>query len=288
MKYAFIDSHRQNYPVTVLCAALAVDKSAYYAFHKRGISTQKKANIALLKEIRTVHKASHYTYGSPRVTAALKAQGVNCSENRVARLMRAYDLRSKTARKFKVTTHSKHSLPVAPNLLNQNFNVAAPNRAWVSDITYIYTRERWLYLAVIIDLFSRKVVGWATSTNIDANLVITALKNALANRRVKPGLIFHSDQGKQYASNAFRALLEANKIKQSMSRKGNCYDNAVCESFFKTLKTELIYPYDNIESIRIAKRSLFYYINFFYNSIRIHSTLGYKSPREFEQINRAA
>lgn len=288
MKYDFIERHRQTYSVEALCSALSVDKSAYYAYHKRGISNHEAANLTLLKEIRKVHKASHRTYGSPRVTAALKEQGIPCSENRVARVMKDNDIKAKTAKKFKVTTNSKHSLPVAPNLLNQNFYAAAPNRVWVSDITFIYTKERWMYLAVIIDLFSRQVVGWAFSPNIDTQLVMKALKNALTHRRIRPGLIFHSDRGSQYASNAFRALLKKHNVKQSMSRKGNCYDNAVCESFFKTLKTELIYPYGDFQSVRIARRSLFYYIEFFYNRIRKHSTLGYKSPRQFEKLNRAA
>ena len=282
MKYAFIDQHRDRFSITALCRALGVGKSAYYAFCRR-----RQANTALLAAIREAYRKSHESYGSPRLTRVLKAQGIACSENRVARVMQAHDIRSRTARKFKVTTQSKHTMPVAPDLLGQDFAVDAPNRVWVSDITYIRTRERWMYLAVVIDLYSRQVVGWSLSPSLDATLAVNALKEALAHRRPRPGLIVHSDRGGQYASQAFTDLLQQHGFKQSMSRKGNCYDNAVAESFFKTLKTELIYPWGDFQSVRVARRSLFYYINFFYNGIRLHSYLGYKSPRQFEKLTQA-
>lgn len=287
MRYAFIDQHRDRFSVTALCRALGVGKSAYHAYCHRGESRRRKANTALLEAIRKAHHKSHETYGSPRITQELKAQGIACSENRVARVMQAHAIRSRTARKFTVTTLSKHTLPVAPELLGQDFAVDAPNRVWVSDITYLRTRERWMYLAVVIDLYSRQVVGWSLRPSLDAALVVNAMNKALAHRRTGPGLIVHSDRGGQYASQAFRDLLNTHRFKQSMSRKGNCYDNAVAESFFKTLKTELIYPWGDFQSVRIARRSLFYYINFFYNGIRLHSYLGYKSPRQFEKLTHA-
>jgi transposase InsO family protein len=224
---------------------------------------------------------SRYTYGSPRITIELREQGDTCSKNRVARIMRENDIKAKTARKFKVTTNSKHNMPISENLLNQNFSVSTPDRVWVSDITYIRTLEGWLYLSIILDLYSRKIIGWSVSDRITKKVVTDALLKAIWNRKPSKGLIVHSDQGSQYASIEFRNIIKRFGFKQSMSGKGNCYDNAVAESFFHTIKTECVYS-EVYKSKSEAKSAIFDYIEIFYNRQRRHSTIGYMSPVDFE------
>jgi putative transposase len=237
-------------------------------------------------EIKVVHKKSRKTYGSPRVHADLNETGHVCSKHRVARLMRENGIVSKHKRKFKVTTNSNHSYPIADNLLQRQFDVSEPGQCWVSDITYIPTREGWLYLAVTLDLFHRKVIGWAMDRWITRHLAIDALNMAIKNGYQKPRLIHHSDRGVQYASNEFQALLKTNGTRCSMSRKGDCWDNAVAESFFHTLKVELIHGrvYDTRQE---AKTAIFEFIEIFYNRQRLHSYLGYLSPVDYEKKNAA-
>ena len=237
--------------------------------------------------IRAFHQASRRTYGSPRIHKDLREHGLRCGENRVARLMRKHGVRAKQARKFKATTDSKHDQPVAENLLGQDFRVSKPNTRWVADITYIATRAGWLYLAVVLDLFSRRVVGWSTSDRIDRELVIQALKAGVWQRQPRAGLMHHSDRGSQYASSDFRKILRSRGIESSMSRKGNCYDNAVAESFFHTLKVECVKEED-YQTREQARASLFDYIEGFYNTRRRHSTLGYVSPVEYEKLSLTA
>ncbi len=285
MRYLFIREHTQQHVVERLCRAMEVSVSGYYAWLKRPESTRKQANKQLLEQIKHVHQQSRQTYGSPRVYVDLKKRGVACSENRVARLMQVNQMAARRKKKYIVTTNSKHGLPVAENTLNQDFKATKPNEKWVTDMTYIWTTEGWLYLAVVLDLYSRKVVGWAMDDNMEKELVIKALKMALLNRKPPQGLLHHSDRGSQYASNDYQQLLKDYRITCSMSRKGNCYDNAVMESFFATLKQELVYrlPY---QSHQQTKQDIFEYIQVFYNRRRIHSSLGYFSPLEFENDGR--
>ena len=283
MKYQFIDMYRSEFAVEKMCRALKISKSGYYAWRVRPQSKRARENKKLDHHIKTIYRKNRGTYGSPRITKALNKQNIACSENRVARRMSINGIHAKTKKRFKVTTNSKHNHPVAKNLLGQKFNAQRPNQLWASDITYIWTQEGWLYLAVIVDLFSRRIVGWAMSNHLGQELVLNAFKQAIWRRRSQSGVIFHSDQGVQYACQAFRDLLQQYKFIQSMSGKGNCYDNAVVESFFHTLKTELIY-FENYITREDAKNSIFEYIEIFYNRDRMHSTLNYYSPVEFEQI----
>jgi transposase InsO family protein len=264
-----------------MCTVLEISRSGFYAWLNREPSDRSKSDARMLDLIREVHKANREIYGSPRVHEALKAGGVECGRNRTARLMREAGLRSKTKKKFKATTNSKHSHPVAPNLLGQDFKTQLPNAIWVSDITYIWTDEGWLYLATTMDLFSRGVVGWSMDSRMKSSLVVSALDMALKAREPMKGLIHHSDRGVQYAAKPFQELLSSNGIVCSMSRKGNCYDNAVQESFYHSLKTELVH-HEHYRTREQARASLFEYIEGFYNRVRLHSTLGYKSPLQFE------
>jgi transposase InsO family protein len=282
MKYQFIDKHRSEFAVKKMFRALTISKSGYYAWKSRPKSKRNLENEKLDHHIKTIYSKNKGNYGSPRITEALNSQNIACSENRVARRMRINGIKAKTKKRFKVTTNSKHNHPIAKNLLNQDFTAQRPDEVWVSDITYIWTREGWLYLAVILDLFSRRIVGWAMGQHLGQELVINALKQAVWRRRPAPGLIFHSDQGVQYACKAFRKLLKRYKFIQSMSGKGNCYDNAVAESFFHTLKTESVY-FESYTTREEAKNSLFEYIEMYYNRQRLHSTLNYCSPVQFEQ-----
>lgn len=250
-------------------------------------SKRQKENEEILMEIKESHKNSHRVYGSPRITEDLQAKGTKCSKNRVARLMKVHGIIAKAKKKFKATTNSKHNLPVTENLLNQDFVAEKPNTVWVSDITYIWTLEGWLYLAVILDLYSRQVVGWAMSDRLTANFVIKALHQAIGRRNPVRGCILHSDRGIQYASTDFRDVLNSYGFIRSMSRKGNCYDNAVAESFFHTLKTEHVYDY-RYETRAEAIQSIFEYIEIFYNRQRRHSAIGYRSPVSYELLAMAA
>ena len=281
MKYGFIEKHQHKYPIGQQCGALGVARSGYYAWRVR----QKKGNgnrhQALIEHIQRIYAKSRRTYGSPRIQAELRAEGVVCNHKRVARLMRLAGLQARRHRRKVTTTDSKHDFPTAPNLLNRQFGTEGSNLKWVSDITYIPTREGWLYLAVVMDLFSRKIVGWSMGPAITADPVEDALRMALYERQPNPGLLHHSDRGSQYASHQIHPILVANHIQVSMSRTGNCYDNAVIESFFSTLKCELIFHKD-YQTRTEASVDIFEYIATFYNTVRRHSTLGYLSPNQFE------
>ncbi len=276
-----MQQHKTELPISVMCEVLSVSRSGYYAWLKNPESKRKQSNSKLREKIRTIHRDSGEAYGSPRVYQALKEQGETCSENRVARLMREDGLRAKTKRRFKATTNSEHNLPVAPNLLDRNFSPEAPNQVYAGDITYIWTAEGWLYLAVVIDLFSRSVVGWAMNKQMTRQLVMNALTMAVQRHRPPSGVIFHSDRGSQYASGDFQKLLTKHGMRCSMSRKGNCWDNAPVESFFGSLKQELVF-HQKYPTRFHARQSLFEYIERFYNRRRLHSTLGYKSPADYE------
>ena len=241
MKYVFVRDHRGAFPVDLMCRTLEVGSSGFYAWLKRPESPRSQKNLRLLVEIKAVHRRSRKTYGSPRIHVELNETGHACSRYRVARLMRQHGIVSKHKKKFRITTNSVHSFPIAENLLQRRFNVSRPGQCWVSDITYVPTLEGWLYLAVTLDLFHRKVIGWSMGRWITRQLVIDAFNMAIKNGCFESGLIHHSDRGVQYASNEFRALLKTNEIQCSMSRKGDCWDNAVAESFFHTLKVELIH-----------------------------------------------
>jgi putative transposase len=264
-----------------MCDVLGVAPSAYYAWEREQNSTHSRRDAELISIIQRIFAQFRGRYGAPRILGELAKQGIQVSRKRVARLMREAGLRAKGRRKYKATTDSNHSLPIAPNLLNRSFNVDRRDTAWVSDITYIWTRQGWMYLAVIIDLRSRKVVGWSLAERMTASLVCDAIDAAVRLRHPAPGLVFHSDRGTQYASKAFRRRLWRYRMQPSMSRKGNCWDNAVAESFFATLKKELVR--NHVFETRAAARSeVFEYIEVFYNRQRSHSVLGYVTPEEFE------
>ena len=283
MKFAFISQERVAFPVTALCRLLAVSPSGYYASCGRPKSSRARRDEELSERVAAAHVASKRRYGSPRVHAELKAAGERVGRKRVARLMRERKLAARTRRRFRATTDSKHGFPVAPNVLERDFTATAPNEAWVTDITFLWTAQGWLYLAVILDLFSRRVVGWATSENVDRHLALEALDRALALRRPRAGLVHHSDRGSTYASTEYRRALKARGIECSMSRAGDCWDNAVAESFFASLKRELE-EIDDLESRAQATLLVGEYIDGFYNVQRRHSAIDYKSPIEFELV----
>lgn len=265
-----------------MAETLGLSRSGYYAARKRPPSRRQQQNQVLAAEMRTIHKQFRQVHSSPRMTRELQDRGFVCSRNRVVRLMRDNGIFAKTKRKFKVTTRSKHQFPIAPNLLAQDFKAERPNQVWTSDISYIWTEEGWLYLAQVKDLFTKAVVGWATKESLDRSLAIGAFQQAVLRRRPPPGLIFHSDRGVQFACGDFRDLLNKHGVVQSMSGKGNCYDNAPSESFFGTLKTEMVY-FERFRTREEAKSALFDYIEVFYNRQRRHSAIGYLSPAEFER-----
>jgi len=264
-----------------MCRVMKVSKSGYYEWRNRPESTRAKHNKRLLKRIETVHKASRKTYGVRRVHGQLIADGESCGRNRVARIMREFGIRSKRIKKFRVTTNSKHSYPVAENLVRRDFAVRGPNRIWASDITYIPTGEGWLYLATVMDLCTRKIVGWSMDKTMTTNLVVEALKMAIGRQRPAEGLIHHSDRGSQYASHEYQNKLKDNGMTCSMSRKGDPWDNAPAESFYSTLKTELVHDM-KYQTRKEAKKGIFEYIEVFYNRMRLHSALGNKSPDAYE------
>lgn len=287
MKYRAITEHVRRFPIRLMCRALAVSAAGYYAWTARPASTRTVANRRLVNDIRVLHAQSRRTYGSPRITHDLRESGQRVSENRVARLMREHGLRAKTVKKWKATTDSGHPLPVAANTLDRQFTVTAPNRVWAGDISYVRTDEGWLYLAVVLDLYSRAVIGWAMGSRLTADLAEAALTMALWRRKPRPGLLHHSDRGVQYASGDYQALLAGADITCSMSRKGNCWDNACVESFFGTLKKELVH-HRRYLTREEAKQDIFEWIEVFYNRQRRHSTLGYRSPAEFEALTNVA
>ena len=285
MRFAFVREHRGRWPVEVLCGVLKVSRSGFYAWARRGPSRSAGRRLELAAAIREVHEEGRRTYGSPRVHAALAARGVRCCENTAAKLMRDHGIHAEARRRFVPrTTDSRHARPVAANVLARDFSPGRRDAAWAADVTYIPTAEGWLYLAVVIDLFSRKVVGWAAADHLRAELCTSALEMAFARRRPAAGLLHHSDRGCQYASEAFRAALAGRGAVPSMSRKGDCWDNAVAESFFATLKGELTHR-ESYATRDEARRSLFEYIEVFYNRVRLHSTLGYMSPADYEAAN---
>jgi transposase InsO family protein len=285
VRYRFIDVHRSEHAVVTMCRVLGVSKAGYYAWRYRAPSERDLSNRRLAVEIRTVHRRSRQTYGSPRVHAELVARGRSVNRKRVERVMRLEGIRAKTKRKFRVTTDSRHGEPIAPNVLQREFaveRVAGWDRVWASDITYISTLEGWLYLAVVLDLGSRRVVGWAMRHTLERRIACDALAMAMERRCPEPGVLHHSDRGCQYASGDFRAMLDGAGMTSSMSRKGDCWDNAVVESFFSTLKSELVEDAKWVtrEEARLA---LFEWIEVWYNGERRHSSLGYMSPMQFEQ-----
>jgi putative transposase len=271
--------------VRQMCHVLGVSASAYYEWQREQESPHARQDAELSSLVRSLFADFRGRYGAPRIQRELAKKGHRVSRKRVARLMRENGIRAKSARKYKATTDSKHRLPVAPNLLERQFIVDSPNTAWASDITYLWTRQGWMYLAVIIDLFSRKVVGWSLGERMKASLVCEALDAAVRLRQPAPGLLFHSDRGSQYASNAFRRRLWRYRMRQSMSRKGNCWDNAVAESFFATLKKELVRD-QTFETRASARSQVFEYIEVFYNRQRAHSLLDYETPTSFETCER--
>ena len=284
MKYSFIKSSLCEFNVGRCCQVLAVSRSGYYAWRKRKPSATAVRRQKLAEKIRTVHRGNRRVYGSPRVCEALHQQGEQVCENTVAKVMRIEDIRAKTKRKFTPrTTDSAHHQPVAENVLDRQFVADAPNQKWVTDITYIPTDEGWLYLAGVLDLFSRMVVGWSMADHMETQLVNDALSMALDRRHPGEGLLHHSDQGVQYASDDYTHRLSQRGITMSMSRKGNCWDNAVMESFWGTLKTELV-NHQRFATRDEARVAIFEYIEVFYNRVRLHSTLGYQSPEAFEAM----
>ncbi len=266
-----------------MCQVLGVSKSGYYAWRNRSKSKQKIRKEKLTAEIKKAHMESGKIYGSPKITQQLNRKGILVSQKTVTRIMKENSIRSKTVKKYKATTNSKHKLPVFPNLLNQQFNVSRPGEAWVADITYVWTKEGWLYLASIMDLYSRRILGWNMSERMTKELVITALKRALAAQPPTLGIIHHSDRGSQYASKDYQTILRENGMFTSMSRKGNCYDNACIESFHGVIKKELIFHH-NYKTREEAKRSIFEYIASFYNYKRIHWANNYMSPIAYEKM----
>jgi transposase InsO family protein len=284
VKYQFIANHCEEFKITVMCRVLDVSRSGYYAWGKRPISARKMADQSLTEQIELIHQASRQTYGSVRIQVELAEQGIKCGHNRVARLMRQIGLSAKQSRKFKIsTTDSKHDDPIAANLLDRDFTSERPNQKWLGDITFIPTAEGWLYLAAVLDLYSRRIIGWAMAATLDRSLVLAALRMAIETRQPSPGLLHHSDRGSQYASQDYRDVLTKYQIQASMSRKGNCYDNAPMESFFGTLKTELIHQRHYLTRME-ARTDIFEYIEVFYNRFRRHSALGYLSPVAFENL----
>ncbi len=287
MKYAFIQRHDKQYPVEVMCRVLRASRSGYYRWRSGGVSPRRLRRQELLAEIKKIYEKNRGNYGSPRITRELRNNGIAVNRKTVEELMKENGIAAKCKKKFKATTNSNHNLPIAKNLLKRNFKADKPNQAWVGDITYIATEEGWLYLATTIDLFSRKVVGWSMSSRMTADIVVDAFRMALFRQKRRAPQIMHSDRGSQYASEAFRNELKAHGCKQSMSGKGDCWDNAVAESFFGTLKNELVH-HEKYKTREEARLSIFDYIEMFYNKRRLHSYLNYQSPENFEKSMETA
>jgi putative transposase len=283
MKFRIIENQREMFPVRVLSDVMGVSAAGYYAWRGRPESSRKAANRVLLSEIRRLHLAHRGRYGAPRIHAALRGLGHTASRGRVERLMRHHGIRAITPQRFRLcTTDSRHDLPIAPNRLDQKFAAERPNQVWLADVTYVPTGQGWLYLAVVLDLFTRKIVGWAMRDHLRAELTIAALTMAIQRQNPPPGLTHHSDRGSQYAAADYRKVLNAARMIQSMSRKGNCWDNAPMESCFGTIKTELVYQ-ACYETRDAARRDLFAYIESYYNRQRLHSAIGYITPEQAER-----
>jgi len=283
MRYRFVEEHRGKVPTERLCQIMDVSPRGFRAFRSRPISQSQRTDMVLLAHIREQHRLSLGSYGRPRMTEELKELGFDVGHRRVGRIMRQNGISVVRTHKHKVTTDSNHKFNIAPNLLNRNFSADQPNQKWVVDISYIWTREGWLYLAVVLDLYSRRVIGWAVSNRMKRDLAIRALEMAVALRKPAKGCIHHSDRGSQYCSHDYQKLLRKHGFKASMSGKGNCYDNAAMETFFKTIKAELIWRH-SWQTRRDAEVAIFEYINGFYNPRRRHSALGWKSPLAFERF----
>jgi len=289
VRFAFIDAQKANFPITTLCRALQLSESGYHAWNNRPESLRSQKDRLLQVHIKAAFSASRETYGSPRLTNEIRENGVSAGRHRIARLMKEAGIQAKKPRRFKVTTDSKHSSPIAPNLVERKFDkiAVAPNLLWVTDITYIWTWQGWLFLCVFIDVYSRKVVGWSIDETMEARMVLDALNMALVLRNPGRGLIGHSDRGSQYASEVYRARTEKNGMLASMSRKGDCWDNAIAESFFASLKGDLIYrrSWGTKASVEAAVKE---WIEVFYNCERRHSSLGNVSPVNYEHLTREA
>ncbi len=285
MRFEFIHAERAEFPITLLCRTLEVSRSGYYRWLNAEPSKRARDDVKLRVAVAEIHQESHGTYGSPRVQVEMNERGFEVGRHRVVRLMRELGLSGRIPKRFRRTTDSKHGLGFAPDLVQQDFNPTEPNRVWVSDITYIWTDEGWAYLAVVLDLFSRRVVGWSIADHMRAELVLDALGKALSTRDTDDELVHHSDRGSQYASGRFKKALVDSDISWSMGATGCCYDNAVAESFFATLKKDLVYR-TAWRSADTARASISAYINLFYNSRRRHSTLGYVSPVAFEAAHQ--
>lgn len=282
MRYQFVHAHRGEYPIGRMCQVLGVSSSGYYVWRKRPVSAREMANRELVERIQAAHGESYQTYGSPRIHQELVAQGISCSINRVARLMQKNGLHAKQSKRFKCTTKRNKKHPVAPNLLKRQFTAAKPDQVWLSDISYIPTREGWLYLAAVLDMCTRRIVGWSMSERATNLLTRQALQMALQQRRPKPGLILHSDQGSQYTDSGYQSVLSVHGLVASMNAAGTWYDNAPMESFFGTLKSELVYHCDYLTRDE-ARVSIFGYVEMFYNRRRRHSSLGYLAPEAYEE-----
>ena len=284
MTFAWIEERRAEWPVTQMCRVLDVSRAGFYAWRSRDASATETRREQLTQEVTEIHAQAKGRYGSPRVHAELVARGVACCETTVARVMREAGIAAKTKRKFRQTTDSNHPHPVAENVLDRQFDPDGPNASWVADVTHIPTREGWVYLAAVVDLFSRAVVGWSMAATMTSRLVVDALEMALVRRRPGSGLVAHSDRGSQYASEHYRRRLTEERIACSMSRRGNCWDNAPMESFFASLEKELVHDEDYATREQ-AKASIFEYIEAFHNRVRRHSTLGYVAPAEYERTH---
>lgn len=283
MKYQFIETQRSEFRLKKMCQVLKVSRSGYYKWQKREKSPSLIRNEELLEKIKKIHEENEGIYGSPKITNELKKQGFKCSKNRVAQIMRKNGIISKVKKKFKITTNSEHNKEIAPNLLSPvKKEINRPNFVWISDITYIWTKEGWLYLAVVIDYYTRGVIGWSMSNRITKELVINAFLMALYRKKPPQNVIFHSDRGSQYASNEFKKILKYNHFIPSMSGAGNCYDNAAAESFFHNLKVEKVY-WNIYEGRNDAKRSVYDYIELYYNVRRSHSSIDYMTPKAYEE-----
>lgn len=284
MRFRFIEEYETVWSISLMCQVLQVSRSGFYRWRRRPLSCRSQIRKSLQEKIKVIHNTKHKdNYGSPRIHRELLSQGIPCSKNTVAKVMQAAGIQAKFKKKFQVTTDSNHTHPVAANVLNRQFDKSTePNQTWISDITYVWTNQGWLYLACVVDLYSRKVVGWSMSSQMTKELVLDALQMAIIRRCPKGSLLHHSDRGSQYCSEAYQRTLKVNGIQCSMSRKGDCWDNAVMESFFATLKKELVHR-QKYETRASARHSIFEYIEVFYNRERLHSSLGYQSPEMFEQ-----
>ena len=282
MKYAFIESLRGEFKITRMCRWLSVSRSGYYQWRNREPSPRERQRELVRYAVVDVYHQYNKNYGAPRITEELNELGVPCSVNHVAKLLQLEGLKARNGKSFKYQQSASATYNVAPNLLSRNFTASKPDEKWVSDITYIDVDGEWMHLAVIMDLYSRQIIGWAVDETMTTELILQAFNMAVARRQVTPGLILHSDRGVQYRSGEYHQALADHKLRASMSRKGNCWDNAVMESFFSRLKVELVYAED-FKTAEQAYQSLFHYIEVFYNRVRRHSSLGYKSPAQYEE-----